>query len=145
MAKAVRRCFKKQGANWVVGKMCNPVGAKKKYASGKPAKKPPLPKQRRRRRATTPVLDFDGPTHIMPNGDIHTGASHSASSRVVGKSSAERNKIRISNEKERRSASGITVTPEEARLLPLPLSSKMQALAESLKPRTKIQMTYFGS
>ena len=44
MAKAVRRCFKKQGANWVVGKMCNPLGARKKYASGKPSKKPPLKK-----------------------------------------------------------------------------------------------------
>lgn len=50
MAKAVRRCFKKEGANWLVGKMCNPLGARKKYASGKPSKKPPLRVPTRRQR-----------------------------------------------------------------------------------------------
>lgn len=52
MAKAVRRCFKKQpGGMWTVGKMCNPIGAPTKYATGRVKKKPPLGLTRRQREA----------------------------------------------------------------------------------------------
>lgn len=43
MARAVRRCFKKEpNGKYTVGKMCNKLGAKNKFASGKARKKPPL-------------------------------------------------------------------------------------------------------
>ena len=51
MAKAVRRCFKADGANWLVGKMCNPKGASKKYASGVADKKKKLGATRRQMEA----------------------------------------------------------------------------------------------
>tara|TARA_R110002096_G_scaffold137575_1_gene290975 strand:+ start:80 stop:487 length:408 start_codon:yes stop_codon:yes gene_type:complete len=51
MAKATRRCFKKVGGNYLVGKMCNPVGATTKYASGKATKKPALGLTRRQKEA----------------------------------------------------------------------------------------------
>ena len=54
MAKATRRCFKEQGkkgsGNWIVGKMCNPIGAPTKYATGRVKKKPPLNVPTRRQR-----------------------------------------------------------------------------------------------
>jgi len=47
MAKAVRRCFKKQeGGTYKVGKMCNPLGSAKKFASGKPSRKLQIVKPR---------------------------------------------------------------------------------------------------
>ena len=48
MAKAVRRCFKKQnGGTYKVGKMCNPIGSAKKFASGKVDRKLEVVKKRK--------------------------------------------------------------------------------------------------
>ena len=48
MAKAVRRCFKKQnGGTYKVGKMCNPIGSSKKFASGKVDRKLEVVKKRK--------------------------------------------------------------------------------------------------
>ena len=48
MAKPVRRCFKKQeGGTYKVGKMCNPIGSAKKFASGKVDRKLEVVKKRK--------------------------------------------------------------------------------------------------
>lgn len=48
MAKAVRRCFKKQkDGKYKVGKMCNPLGSVKKFASGKEERKLEVVKKRK--------------------------------------------------------------------------------------------------
>ena len=49
MAKAVRRCFKKQkDGKYKVGKMCNPIGSAKKFASGKVDRKVEVVKRKPR-------------------------------------------------------------------------------------------------
>ena len=52
MAKAVRRCFRKEpSGKYTVGKICNPLGARKKYASGIASKKKKLGATRRQMEA----------------------------------------------------------------------------------------------